>query len=138
MKRILFFLCLVAFCNLQAKEQAPPDTVSVGFYINSVHNIDFKNKDYTINLWLWLKYKNPDFDFSRILAENSRILTWKIEQEKENENFGYSLMEPPVSVWIIRILYFIGLAISIYFAYRVFRRYASEIQTKESQPIESK
>lgn len=80
----------------------------------------------------------PDFDFSRILAENSRILTWKIEQEKENENFGYSLMEPPVSVWIIRILYFIGLAISIYFAYRVFRRYASEIQTKESQPIESK
>lgn len=67
MKRILFFFSLVVFCNLQAKEQVPPDTVSVGFYINSVHNIDFKNKEYTINLWLWLKYKNPDFDFSKYL-----------------------------------------------------------------------
>src|SRR4051812_16421739 len=41
----------------------PPDTVKVGVYITSVHDIDFKQKEYTINLWLWLKYKNPAFDF---------------------------------------------------------------------------
>lgn len=35
----------------------------MGIYITSIHNIDFKEKEYTINFWLWLKYKNKDFDF---------------------------------------------------------------------------
>lgn len=42
---------------------AMPDTVSAGVYITSIHNIDFKEKEYTISLWLWLKYKNRKFDF---------------------------------------------------------------------------
>lgn len=42
---------------------AQPDTVNTGVYITSIHNIDFKEKEYTINLWLWLKYKNRKFDF---------------------------------------------------------------------------
>lgn len=50
-----------------AQAQTTPDTVTVGVYINSVHDIDFKEKEYTINLWLWLKYKNHDFDFSKYL-----------------------------------------------------------------------
>jgi hypothetical protein len=56
-----FFICLSSF----AKEV--PDTVYTGIYITSVHDIDFKEKQYTINLWLWLKYKNPAFDFSKYL-----------------------------------------------------------------------
>ena len=40
-----------------------PDTVKTGIYITSVHNIDFKQKEYTMDLWLWLKYKNPKLDF---------------------------------------------------------------------------
>jgi len=47
--------------------QDVPDTVNVGVYVNNIHNIDFKDKEYTINLWLWLKYSNPEFDFSRYL-----------------------------------------------------------------------
>jgi hypothetical protein len=39
------------------------DTVSVGIYITSIHDIDFKQKEYAINFWLWLKYKNRKFDF---------------------------------------------------------------------------
>lgn len=39
------------------------DTVKVGIYITSIHNIDFKQKEFTANLWLWLKYKNKDFNF---------------------------------------------------------------------------
>ena len=62
---VLFTLFICGFSSAQEKVQ--PDTVSVGIYINSVHNIDFKNREYTINLWLWLKYKNPDFDFSRYM-----------------------------------------------------------------------
>ena len=40
-----------------------PDTVRVGIYITSIHDIDFKQKEYTANLWVWLKYKNKEFDF---------------------------------------------------------------------------
>ena len=65
MKR-LFFLIAFVYCNFSFGAEKP-DTVSVGVYINSVHNIDFKNKEYTLNLWLWLKYRNPDFDFSKYL-----------------------------------------------------------------------
>lgn len=44
-----------------------PDTVRTGVYITSIHDINFKDKEYTINLWLWLKYKNKDFDFVKNL-----------------------------------------------------------------------
>ena len=66
MQKLFLLLSLFIFCSL-AKAANTPDTVVVGVYINSVHDIDFKEKQYTINLWLWLKYKNPDFDFSKYL-----------------------------------------------------------------------
>ncbi|MBL7748733.1 MAG: hypothetical protein JNM19_14950, partial [Chitinophagaceae bacterium] len=44
-------------------QDTKPDTVSVGIYITSIHDIDFKQKEFTITFWLWLKYKNKDFDF---------------------------------------------------------------------------
>lgn len=44
-------------------KQANPDTVYTGIYVTSIHDIDFKQKEFTINLWLWLKYKNKEFDF---------------------------------------------------------------------------
>ncbi len=40
-----------------------PDTVKAGIYVTSIHDIDFKQKEYSINFWLWLKYKNVAFDF---------------------------------------------------------------------------
>ncbi|HLK30438.1 MAG TPA: hypothetical protein VKT28_17780 [Puia sp.] len=49
-----------------AQEQKK-DTVKVGIYITSIHDIDFKQKEYTVNLWLWLTYKNKAFDFSQNL-----------------------------------------------------------------------
>ena len=44
-----------------------PDTVKAGIYVTSIHNVDFKQKEYSINLWLWLKYKRLDFDFEKNL-----------------------------------------------------------------------
>ena len=67
MKKLLFILSIFIFHSSFAKEAPTPDTVSVGIYINSIHDIDFKENQYTVNLWLWLKYKNSDFDFSRYL-----------------------------------------------------------------------
>jgi hypothetical protein len=57
---------LVMHCSLCAKG-AVQDTVKTGVYITSIHNIDFKQKEYTIDLWLWLRYKNRKFDFAQNL-----------------------------------------------------------------------
>lgn len=51
-------------CAIAARAQeSRPDTVKVGIYITSIHDIDFKQKEYSVNFWLWLKYKNRAFDF---------------------------------------------------------------------------
>jgi hypothetical protein len=61
---IFFLLPVFIFLSLQSYSQMEkPDTVKVGLYITSIHNIDFRQKEYSVNLWLWLKYKNKDFDF---------------------------------------------------------------------------
>jgi hypothetical protein len=65
MKKFLFLLSLSFYFSAYAKDF--PDTVYTGIYITSVHDIDFREKEYSLNLWLWLKYKNPDFDFSKYL-----------------------------------------------------------------------
>lgn len=72
MKKTLYFLsALIIFSSLftfkSLAESEYPDTVSTGIYITSIHNIDFRQKEYTINFWLWLKYKNKDFDFTKNL-----------------------------------------------------------------------
>jgi hypothetical protein len=33
-------------------QDVKPDTVSVGIYINSIHDIDFRQKEYTLTFWL--------------------------------------------------------------------------------------
>ena len=58
MKKILILCFLFIFQSSFSKEEKHPDTVTVGVYINSIHDIDFREKQYTISLWLWLKYKN--------------------------------------------------------------------------------
>jgi hypothetical protein len=66
LKTFLFPALLVFSFFLSSKstaQDAKPDTVKAGIYITSIHDIDFKQKEYALNLWLWLKYKNKDFDF---------------------------------------------------------------------------
>lgn len=67
MKKIVLLLFLLIFCIPFAKAAHKPDTVFVGTYINSIHDVDFKENQYSINLWLWLKYKKYDFDFSKYM-----------------------------------------------------------------------
>lgn len=59
----LFIAALSFISSLARAQSSRPDTVSIGIYITSIHDIDFKQKEYTISFWLWLKYKNRDFDF---------------------------------------------------------------------------
>jgi hypothetical protein len=69
MRRLLLLLTLLlAPVFLRAQEDDPeeshPDTVKIGAYIVSVHDINFYDKEYTIRLWLWLLYDNIGFDFA--------------------------------------------------------------------------
>jgi hypothetical protein len=71
MKKLLLFLSLFIFTSCiiikSSAQDAKIDTVKVGIYITSIHDIDFKQKEYTVIFWLWLKYKNKDFNFSQNL-----------------------------------------------------------------------
>lgn len=64
MKKSLLLFCYLILLILPAvARQEPPDTVKTGIYVTSIHDIDFKESEYTVNLWLWLTYKNKAFDF---------------------------------------------------------------------------
>lgn len=40
-----------------------PDTVKIGCYIVSLHNFNFREKEYTARFWLWMLYHSPDIEF---------------------------------------------------------------------------
>lgn len=60
---LLFLLFLSPVFRPAKGQEGKPDTVRTGIYITSIHDIDFKKKEFTITFWLWLKYNNIDFDF---------------------------------------------------------------------------
>jgi hypothetical protein len=61
-----FLFCLAGLSPLFAK--AKPDTVKVGVYVISVHDINFHDKEYTARFWLWFTYDyNKELDFSKEL-----------------------------------------------------------------------
>jgi hypothetical protein len=64
---VIFIFLLLFFTNISYSQENKPDTVKAGIYITSIHNIDFKQQEYTVTFWLWLKYKNRDFDFANNL-----------------------------------------------------------------------
>lgn len=63
MKRILILFLVIVFRFAQAQ----PDTVNVGAYVMSVHDINFHDKEYTARFWLWFLYNNENFNFLRQL-----------------------------------------------------------------------
>jgi hypothetical protein len=60
------FVGLFVFASSLSLAQTP-DTVRAGVYIISVHDINFRSKEYTLRFWLWFVYDNPEFDFTRQL-----------------------------------------------------------------------
>ena len=65
---IVLFGWLVSCTSLASDaQQITRDTVKVGIYITSIHDIDFRQKEFAVTFWLWLKYRNKDFEFSQYL-----------------------------------------------------------------------
>lgn len=59
-----------------SKPKAKPEKVLVGMYVTSIHDIDFKAKEFEIHFWIWFRYKNRAFDFGRFLEiPNAKTFT---------------------------------------------------------------
>lgn len=87
-------LALLIFFNSAIAQETKPDTVYTGIYVTSIHDIDFKQKDYNINFWLWLKYKNKDFDFLQNLEiPNAKSFTKSYSTIDTSNGQVYLLMK---------------------------------------------
>ena len=62
-KLVCFYLCLMSACTHLAAQDVEKDTVYIGIYITSIHDIDFKQKEFATSFWLWMRYRNKNFDF---------------------------------------------------------------------------
>jgi hypothetical protein len=90
---VFYILCLFLFTN-KIHAQQKPDTVKVGIYITSIHDIDFKQKEYAITFWLWLKYKNKDFDFMQNLeVPQAKSVSRSFASVDSSNNQVYLLMK---------------------------------------------
>jgi hypothetical protein len=86
-------ICLFLTANKVYAQEAP-DTVKTGIYITSIHDIDFKQKEYAITFWLWLKYKNKDFDFMQNLeVPQAKSVTRSFATTDTSDNQVYLLMK---------------------------------------------
>lgn len=90
---VTFIIAL--FASTAAKAQTEkPDTVYSGIYITSIHDINFKDKEYSVNLWLWLKYKNKKFDFLHNLeVPQAKSVTQSYSTVDSSDNQVYILMK---------------------------------------------
>lgn len=58
MRLLLFFLISMLSFALKAT----PDTVKIGAYVMSIHDINFRDKEYTMRFWLWMLHNKEDLD----------------------------------------------------------------------------
>lgn len=88
------FSLLFLFNNTVMAQDSGPDTVKVGIYITSIHDIDFKQNEYTITFWLWMKYKNKDFDFMQNLeVPHAKSVSRSFATIDSSDNRIYLLMK---------------------------------------------
>ncbi|MBS1488288.1 MAG: hypothetical protein JST43_11935 [Bacteroidetes bacterium] len=65
MKRSFKLIIALLFIFQISQAKSKPDTVKVGAFIISIHDLDFHDLQYTVRFWLWFNYDNPKFDFSK-------------------------------------------------------------------------
>lgn len=72
MRKILIALTLLSISclaeeKIQNTPENVPDTVKIGAYIMNLYDINFRDKEYSIKFWVWMKYKNPEIDFANTI-----------------------------------------------------------------------
>jgi hypothetical protein len=61
---LLIFFIFVQMAGLRAETPAP-DTVKIGCYLISLHDFNFRDKEYAARFWVWMLYDNRKFDLER-------------------------------------------------------------------------
>lgn len=70
---VLSFFLILMLSFFSSNAMAKPDTVKVGAYMMSVHDINYHDKEYSAGFWLWFLYKNKNFDFiSQVEVSNAK------------------------------------------------------------------
>lgn len=93
-KVVITFIIILFTSFITNAQKAKPDTVYSGVYITSIHDINFKDKEYNVNLWLWLKYKNKKFDFLHNLeVPQAKSVTTSYSTIDSSDNKIYLLMK---------------------------------------------
>src|SRR5262245_42834212 len=99
MKHILIVIFLLAGCIANAQDDEDfmnmgADTVRVGAYVISVHDINFHEKEYTIRFWLWFLHRNPALDFSKQLdIPNAKTIEFEDPIVDSVENMAWVIMK---------------------------------------------
>jgi hypothetical protein len=63
-KYVFLLLALTSAIPTWAQTKPRPDTVRAGIYVIGLHDINFRDKEYTMRFWLWFIHNNPNFDLS--------------------------------------------------------------------------
>ena len=58
---------------IQAAPAPKPEQVVVGAYINDIQQLDFKTNDYTIDLYVWFRWRSPGTDPSKSMEFMNRF-----------------------------------------------------------------
>ncbi|MBP7737421.1 MAG: DUF2339 domain-containing protein [Spirochaetes bacterium] len=81
----------------------------------------------TLRLYYGNRYSLPPaYDIPSTFDRKLPMAEFTAGPQKKNEAFAYSALEPPVSTWIIRIVFLLGLAGLAYPAWRILRHYTAE------------
>ena len=64
---------------------ANPDTVKIGAYVMSVHDINFHDNEYTMRMWLWFLHNNPKFNFDT----QTEVPNAKTMEQPVLQNYDY-------------------------------------------------
>lgn len=92
--QVCLFVMFLVNGQLASAQKQVPDTVHTGIYITSIHDIDFKQKEYTVTFWLWMKYKNKAFDFIQNLeVPMAKTVTKSYATIDSSDNRIYILMK---------------------------------------------
>jgi hypothetical protein len=91
---LLLTLQILCFAANSFAQKSTADTVRTGIYVTSIHDIDFKEKQYTVDFWLWLKYKDQSFDFVENLEiPQAKTVTKSFSTIDSTGNEVYLLMK---------------------------------------------
>ncbi|MBX3722186.1 MAG: DUF2339 domain-containing protein [Turneriella sp.] len=75
----------------------------------------------------------PVYDLASRLGANPTLAEFNAAKEEKNPDFGYTIAEPPVSTWIIRVTFGLLLILLTLGAWRILGRYADSTATNAAK-----